>query len=807
MSHQNISKNEIENNTKCNPEAIKKAFVNIINKSVWVVSDLDKDKLPLNPKNGQNAKINDPQTWGSFEQVETFINGNPTRQLFPAVAISEDLGITVLDLDKIRQPTTGNLLQEAQNIVNSMVSYTEMSVSGTGLHIFIKGKKPGKKCRHGNIEIYDRDKFMTLTGNIVEDRSDITEAQEILNNLYYDLFKEDAIAGNSRKIKSPSMSDEEVLTLCRKAKNADKFASLYDKGDTSAYGNDDSAADLALCYMLAFYTQDPEQINRIFRNSKLYRPKWEREDYRKRTIRKVITESKETFQASKQQAKTIECSWENPANIEEEESLNTEFPTALLSSVLKKAVEEICRAYWVDPALATLPGLGIAALMIGKKAVIVEKPGLRHNASLFLAGVAASGERKSSCFDAILSGIKDEIDKEIENYTKEKAAVRAHNELIKEQVSDLKRQLKDQKIDKQTAQECIKELYASEKPFPQEPYNFGDDITSPRLFQKLYEHAGVYGVFSSDARSIFKKILGTKDGESGEALYLGGMWGDDISRSRVGSNSGHLGGEDMLIRKPALTTVAFIQPDLWADLSKDIRMRESGLVSRISLVIPNSQMGSRLEKETDIPLDHAIVKVFTESIMRLRNWKPKKPIEIQLSSDAAEARREFYNAIEIELRADGKFEDVKEIATKATSIAARFSLVLAMLDAAEDINFNGQIPPISKEQWLRAQIIEEYFLAQAIDSQRTHSKTGSAHILQKVVAWLKKQATQYKDHEKPILLLASQISKGVRGTKTSDIEEKIIPILIEHKLMLQFDIARGGKPRYEVNPRIIHVKD
>src|SRR5262249_40583233 len=49
-------------------------------------------------------------------------------------------------------------------------------------------------------------------------------------------------------------------------------------------------ADLALCSMLAFWTGgDAEQIDRLFGESKLTRPKWEKRlDYRQRTIAKAL---------------------------------------------------------------------------------------------------------------------------------------------------------------------------------------------------------------------------------------------------------------------------------------------------------------------------------------------------------------------------------------------------------------------------------------------------------------------------------------------------------------------------------------
>jgi primase-polymerase (primpol)-like protein len=62
---------------------------------------------------------------------------------------------------------------------------------------------------------------------------------------------------------SPDHTDEEIIEKCRAAENAAKFEALFDHGDVHAYhGGDDSAADLALLSMLAFYTQDPRRWGR-----------------------------------------------------------------------------------------------------------------------------------------------------------------------------------------------------------------------------------------------------------------------------------------------------------------------------------------------------------------------------------------------------------------------------------------------------------------------------------------------------------------------------------------------------------------
>src|SRR5699024_2386283 len=78
------------------------------------------------------------------------------------------------------------------------------------------------------------------------------------------------------------------------AKNGDKFKTLY-SGDISSYGSH-SEADQALCNLIAPYTQDYEQIDRIFSNSGLYREKWDRDDYKTNTIENAVYDRGFTYQ-------------------------------------------------------------------------------------------------------------------------------------------------------------------------------------------------------------------------------------------------------------------------------------------------------------------------------------------------------------------------------------------------------------------------------------------------------------------------------------------------------------------------------
>jgi AAA domain-containing protein/primase/DNA polymerase family protein len=90
------------------------------------------------------------------------------------------------------------------------------------------------------------------------------------------------------------LTDEEVEQLARGARNSAKFEALK-SGDISGYASH-SEADQAYVSLLAFYTQDEEQLDRPYRQSGLCRQKWlDRPDYRHRTITHALSNLRETY--------------------------------------------------------------------------------------------------------------------------------------------------------------------------------------------------------------------------------------------------------------------------------------------------------------------------------------------------------------------------------------------------------------------------------------------------------------------------------------------------------------------------------
>ena len=136
----------------------------------WVV--WESTKIPINARIGNKAEVDNPSTWSTFEVVrEAVLSGKYKGVGF---VLTEDDPYTIIDLDHVIDLETGEISPWAQDIIDRMSSYTEVSQSGTGIHIIIKGKKPGDKCKgkNGQIEIYDHSRYFALTGNLWGGRHD-----------------------------------------------------------------------------------------------------------------------------------------------------------------------------------------------------------------------------------------------------------------------------------------------------------------------------------------------------------------------------------------------------------------------------------------------------------------------------------------------------------------------------------------------------------------------------------------------------------------------------------------------------------
>jgi hypothetical protein len=248
--------------------------------------------------NGKKADITKSDTWTTYERAFTGYDLSIYAGL--GFVLTRDTYFVVVDFDHVRQdciyPVDGSTSKEWNEGVFTEIqnfnSYAEISQSGEGAHVFCKGNIVADGKKKGNVEMYCNKRFFAITGDhIAETPKTVNEAQECIDVYYQLWFEGHETINNSNNLKSPIMDDEYIVKLASSARNGDKFRKL-DAGDISDYPSH-SEADLAYCGILAFYTQNKEQIDRIYRTSKLYTKKWDR--CGKYALGKVVTGLTEVY--------------------------------------------------------------------------------------------------------------------------------------------------------------------------------------------------------------------------------------------------------------------------------------------------------------------------------------------------------------------------------------------------------------------------------------------------------------------------------------------------------------------------------
>lgn len=246
----------------------------------WVVAA--PDKTPLNPHTLRAASVTDMTTWGTFEQAVQAARGGNVGFVF-----TKGDPFAFIDLD---YPLNQEQADRHQRIADAIGSYTEVSISGKGCHIIVRGAVP-RGVRRDKVEVYSSERYAIMTGNVWKGLP-ITDQQQALETLYREMGGEQQATLAKGMLECDAMlSDAEVYDMACRAANSAKFLELW-QGRWKELGYDSqSQADQALMDMLCFYSVSNEQCRRMFRTSALgQRKKAERADYVNNMIRKFRSE-------------------------------------------------------------------------------------------------------------------------------------------------------------------------------------------------------------------------------------------------------------------------------------------------------------------------------------------------------------------------------------------------------------------------------------------------------------------------------------------------------------------------------------
>lgn len=230
-------------------------------------------KVPFNPATGAKAEPDNPKSWTAFDAAVWAASTGQYNGI--GYVLSQDDPYTFIDLDTYNN---GADIERHKAIANAFSGYAEISPSGQGLHLIVKGSVPEGRRRNG-IEIYSSKHYFTFTGNVYRP-GPIVEQQNLVNQLWAELAPVEKLNGFQSYVEQSATEDDRaIIDRAANAYNKEKFNCLWN-GQWQLDYPSQSEADFALIDIIGFYSKDREQVKRIFRLSMLgRRDKAKREGY------------------------------------------------------------------------------------------------------------------------------------------------------------------------------------------------------------------------------------------------------------------------------------------------------------------------------------------------------------------------------------------------------------------------------------------------------------------------------------------------------------------------------------------------
>ena len=801
----------------------------------------------------KRAAVDNPATWSSF--AKALKHSDEFDGIGYVLAL--DSGMVGIDLDKCIG-ADGVIEPWAMEIAERMQTYTEISPSGKGLRLWLRGVLPAGGRRKGCFEIYNAGRYLTVTGNHIPDYSShIEDRQAVLDILYAETFppKPPQAPRPARAVAEMEWSDQELLDKAFTATNGAAIQALW-QGDVTGYENDHSRADSALCAHLAFYCgpDGDGRLDYLFRQSGLMRPKWDekhRSDgatYGQITIEGVYAIATEFYEASdyadleavrlaargEVSTRVPKCqprtSLHIPTDLSSEQvdadgaeticqpsttfadevetgegwgvispirpDLMPSFPVEALPAVIASYVEDVAKVVQVPVDLAAMSALATLSFAVSRRWDVQIRRSYTEPTNLYIATAMEPGSRKSSCFEAIVFPLRA-AEKDLINADKDDAEIREEARKAADERLGRKRKELANADDEGKRAEISAEIARIKDETPQTaaaPRLLVEDVTTERLVGLLMEQHGSLALISSEG-GIFATIGGRySDGQANVDVYLKGHDGEPYRVDRLNRLPEHL---DAVRLAMCLT----VQPDVLQVLTKKREFRGRGLLGRFLYAIPADLRGRRLMDPNapgiDVELHHEYGSVM-RCLLMTPPADPANPYErhvVKLSQAALQIHTEYANRIE---QQQGEEGDLRPFSDWASKLAGRVARIAACFHCLEYCGRSPQSEPVSEEHILAAWAIADYLTTHAIRAFDLMTESDSSRDAMKVLEWIRRKKPQQFTVRKCNRDLQKSLDRKTLGEALNMLALNNYIRAVENRNSNNVRI-----PTYEVNPLLL----
>jgi len=794
---------------------------------LWGMS-AGKPKQPHSPKTLSSGDWQSPANWGTYDEAMRHVRQGERRGLGFAFGGN---GIVGVDLDNVF--IDGQLIPEAQNIVDTLDSFTEYSMSGNGLHVYVYAPDttlgitkasfpftgypvpyPKEDKRH--VEFYESAGYFAMTGKPYGDIRPMPNRGEQLKAVFAkygstpEPTKPKAAIPQNRPNVPTGGDDEHYLQI---GLEKDRMLNALWNGHRPS--GDESADDQSFMNKLAYWLNANVALMReSFLNSPYFAGKdaphkkkaLTRKDYLDRTIRKAVAgitiTAKEKnaafisgFSPNQERFKhnhTIteappvqEENWEQPYPFDRVEIPS--FPVECLPPALREYVLAVSESTQTPVDMAAVKALAVMAACVQGKFKIEPKQDWREPLNLYIATVANPAERKSAV-DELLVGVVREYEARTNETNKvEINRSRVKRKTLERTVDNLITQCSNGKATETELFMAQDELtgYKEQKPLRL----FADDTTPEALISTLAENGGCLSVISSEG-GLFSIMAGLyTNGKVNLDPFLKAHSGDSIRVDRKGRAS-----ED--IPDPCLTIALSIQPQVLEEVIGNGSFRGRGLPARFLYSMPVSIIGNRRYETT--PISDECKTRYKELCFDLMSITNESPAILKLTDESSALSKQFYYSLEPRLRDD--LEDCLDWAGKYHGQVMR---ITGILHCVNQLVF-AETTLIDIETMQAAIRIGEYFLEHALVAYRMMGANSAVKEALYILGQLEKRRPgRFKTGE---LLVWCKRFKKVEDVMPG------LDALIEHKYLrvYQPEYTGFGRPpanEYIVNPLVYSMED
>jgi len=687
---------------------------------------------------GDMAKVNDPSTCATFEEVmRVFQNGGYDGIGF----VFENTPFIGIDIDGCYDEQ-GTLSEAATDAWHLAQSYTELSQSDKGLHIIMRGTLPPGERRNTQtgFEMYGHGspRYFAMTGNVGQQTLPIRECQAAISEIHAKYIAAPVPTSVALAVPKGAVSDEPERNAGTNDSASDlEYLNIGLKQDPYFIGlwngerphGNESSDDMAFMNKLAYWCNgNVKLMKQAFFDSPHYdqkdtahKQKCQRDDYMRSTIDTALSGLTGTAQADNIAWQQQQIAPESSADDDiaettmfqpltpfepQDTSPTPSFPTDMLPDLLRRITDAVSESLQVARDMAAFCLIAIISLCMTKRFKVNPKGDWFEPVNLYALIIARPSDRKSPVLNWLMQPVHqfvadyNELNKrEVEHYKTTCDTLRKRIESHKNAFASSKK-INGLTVTEADINDLVDELLVLEE----NPVNYltltVSDATTEALAAIMADNNEKMGLVS-DEGGMFQILSGLySKGNANLDVVLNSFNGGVVQVTRKI-------GKDVAMRSPLLTILLMVQPTVLEEVMSNKQFVGRGFLARFLFSTPNSTVGSR-EYES-VPIPAAIESEYKEFIYRLLEFASSGQTgTIKYTPEAHAEAKALHDEFEPTL-CNGDSPALEEWGGKFEGKVAR---IAAILHIAQHVELAADIP-ISGETYAQARNIGDYFIAHA----------------------------------------------------------------------------------------------